>query len=301
MRERRETLTDLAGLVDGSSLAKLRTRLADIDGFDEQYAVDGLYIAGGLRDAVGGLDTDDVETVGLVVAFWAWIDDRADRAPSSAGDPIDWLSLIGQADTRTPRSAPRQPEEVFLARVAAALTRRARHPDDLAWWWASAATALRAMRREQQPELTADAPTYTEALEIATDSSTFVNLLAAGYLVGGLPRASRGLDLELPRLERLAALYSRLVNDLESAAKERLEGGGAGAFNTVLLLEPELGPANAVSFVSRQAQGALRLIERTRDLLDEHDPYARLVLHLVERVRSWYAADPERLAVRETA
>lgn len=103
--------------------------------------------------------------------------------------------------------------------------------------------------------------------------------------------------MALSDLERYFSIQQRLLNDLNSAEKERREGKGGSESNLVLLMETDLEPHMARSFVSKELSGVERMISEAMERLDSKDPFVRVISNALNNIRCWYENRPLRYQI----
>ncbi|HEY0133545.1 MAG TPA: terpene synthase family protein [Nannocystis sp.] len=284
-------MTRVAAAVDPTLLGRLLEWTQGFAGIEAHHAADGLFIGAAFRHDDLPDDPDAVFLVGLVITFWFWFDDRADRFLCA---PETWDALIALGADPTHVTTIDTPETRFFQRLAGALRERAGDPAEHRWWLSCSADVFRSMRAEEQMTRAGVSLSYAEALEIGADSTALTSILSAADLAHGMNRAARGADQRLARVERYMCLSQRLLNDLNSAEKERREGHAGRVSNIVLLLEATMSPAQARAFVETQRHGYERMTLESIALLGPDDGFGRLIHDGMRNIRRWYETGPVR-------
>lgn len=287
-------MSRIAARVDPALLARVTDWAAEFGDFAEHHAADGLYIAQECRHDGLPDDPEAVFWISIVIAFWFWFDDRSDKFICAEETPIDWDALFEfDRDPLLGRGGD-TPEERYFRRMSQGLAARARRPEEHRWWALHSVRVLRAMHAEEVVSRRGVAPTFAESLENGGDSTTLMSIMSSAYLAYGMDRPARLLDLRLANVERYMLLSQRLLNDLYSAEKERLEGHGGRPSNLVLMMERLLSPADARAFCEAQRQGYVRLMDRNLDLLGPDDPFGRMTAATMTCILRWYQIGPPR-------
>lgn len=286
-------MSKIAGKVDPALLDRIMTWAADFEDFAVHHAADGLYVAEACVEP--GVDGREVVLlIALVSAFWFWFDDRSDKFLREEETPVDWETLIAYGDEEPPASTGDTPEVRYFQRLCGLLEPLAAHPGEHLWFRIGSAKVFRAMYIEEQMSRSGAARSLVECMETGAHSTTLPSILSAAYLVRGLNRPGRHGDPRVANIERYLYLSQRLLNDLKSAEKERLEGHAGRVSNAVLLLESALSPARAQEFVEAQRQGYERLLLRNIERLGPADPFAATLARLIRCIHAWYGAGPLR-------
>jgi hypothetical protein len=150
------------------------------------------------------------------------------------------------------------------------------------------------MDAEEKMSRAGVASSYAEALEFGGDSTALTSIISAANLAHHMDRPARASDQRLVCVERYMCLSQRLLNDLNSAEKERLEGHAGRVSNIVLLLETSMSPAQARAFAEAQRSGYERLMLQYIDMLGPSDGFGRLIHDGMRNTFRWYDAAPVR-------
>lgn len=283
----------IADAVDPTVLARLLAWTRGVADLEEHHAADGLYIGAACRADGRPRDPEAEFLVGLVITFWFWFDDRSDRFLCG---PATWDDLIAMGEDPAFTSHDPAPEVAFFRRLSAELRARARAPGEHRWWLARSADVFRAMYAEERMSRAGEVASFAEALEIGADSTGLTSIVSSANLAHGMDRAARADDMRLARVERHMCLSQRLLNDLQSAEKERREGHAGRVSNVVLLLERSMAPAAARAFAESLRRGQERLMLQAIERLPAGDGFGALIRDGMSNIRRWYAAMPARYA-----
>ncbi len=278
-------------------LARLLAWGASRAGFSKQHARDALFVAEGWSDASGGLPSDDMFLLALPICFTVWIDDRSDRYLREATSPIDWEALFSFVETGAPPNGAMSVEVEAFDNLSTLLARRARHPEEHALWRVSSSRMLHAMHFEERSAKGFCSSSFAECIELGAYSTGIEMILMGAYLVLGINRPARTNTLWLPDAERYMCIYQRLLNDLHSAAKERLEVVDGTPSNATLLMEGTLTQDAARKWVRTQADAYRGLTDECFRRLGFEDPCVKIICDMRRQVDSWYEKSPERYEV----
>lgn len=284
-------MTRIAAAVDPALLERLLQWTQEFADIEAHHAADGLYIGAACRHADLPDDPEAVFLVGLVITFWFWFDDRSDRFLCG---PETWDALIALGSDPSHPTAVDTPEIRFFQRLGEALRQRAGNAAEYHWWLACSANVFRAMYAEEKMSRRGVSLSYAESLEIGADSTGLTSIISSADLAHGMDRAARGADQRLARVERYMCLSQRLLNDLFSAEKERLEGHAGRVSNIVLLLEGDMSRAQARAFVEVQRHAYERMMLQNIELLGPNDGFGRLIDEGMRNIRRWYETGPVR-------
>lgn len=292
-------MSKVAARVDPVLLARILAWAADFDDFAVHHAADGLYVAEACVDRAE--QRDQVLAIALVSAFWFWFDDRSDKFLREQQSPVDWDTLTAfERDEPPPGLAASPgglggtPEVRYFQRLCDLLAPLAAHPEEHRWWRVGSVMVFRAMAAEELMSRGGAARSLAECMETGAHSTTLPSILTAAHLVRGMNRPSRHADPRVGDIERYLYLSQRLLNDLNSAEKERREGHSGRVSNSVLLLENDMPPERARAFIEAQRRGYERLLIHNLERLGPEDAFAAMISRLVQRINGWYAAGPLR-------
>jgi hypothetical protein len=288
-------MSRIAAAVDPALLERLLVWTQEFEDIEAHHAADGLYIGAACRHDGLPDDPEAAFLVGLVITFWFWFDDRSDRFLCG---PETWDALIALGDDPNHQTRVDTPEIRFFLRLGATLRERvlARggDPAEHHWWLACSANVFRAMYAEEKMSRAGVSSSYAESLEIGADSTGLTSIISSADIAHGLDRAARAADQRLARVERYMCLSQRLLNDLYSAEKERLEGHAGRVSNIVLLLESSMTRAQARAFAETQRRAYERLMLQYIESLGPGDGFGRLIHDGMRNIRRWYETGPVR-------
>ncbi len=278
-------------------LARLLAWGAPRAGFSEQHARDALFVAEGWSDASCGLHSDDLFLLALPICFTVWIDDRSDRYLREATSPIDWEALFSFVETGARPNGATTVEVDASDSLSTLLAQRARYPDEHVLWRGSFSRMLHAMHFEERSAKGFCSSSFAECIELGAYSTGIEMILMGAYLVLGINRPARATAVWLPDAERYMCIYQRLLNDLHSAAKERLEVVNGSPSNVALLMEGTLAEEAARKWVRAQADAYRRLTDECFRRLGFEDPCVKVIRDMRRQVDHWYGKSPERYEV----
>lgn len=260
--------------------------------FAEHHAIDGLFIAQGMRSRPGS-DPEGDYVLGLTIAFWFWFDDRSDRHLLDEVSPVPWKELISCCEGEVPARRTDSSELSYWLRLADVVRSRSEDPSAYQWWLRSGTAVFRAMLYEEDASRSGRASHFSECYEYGGDSTAAQNIFASAYVVEGLPRIARATDLLLYDLEHHGRVYQRLLNDLRSAKKEMLEGAQGRTSNTVIFLRNK-GVGSGSEIISDALEGYGQLIKSKIAWLPAEDPFGKLYLRFMSTIDEWYSLRPKR-------
>lgn len=282
----------ISAAVDPALLERMLVWTGDLP-VATHHAADGLFIGSACRHDGLPRDPEADLLVGLGTMFWFWFDDRSDHF---LVDPATWDVLLSADPTAVSVDSAGSwaPELRFFLRLSEAVRRRALDDTEHRWWVDRSVDVFRSMHVEQRLSRAGGVPSYAESLEAGADSTALTSILAAANVAHAMPRAARGADQVLARVERYFCLSQRLLNDLNSAEKERREGPAGRVSNIVLLLEASMSPSRARAFAEAERRAYERLMLEAITSLGPDDEFGRLIHHCMHNIRRWYAAEPVR-------
>lgn len=282
---------------DEGVLRDVRSWGRDLDGFTNQHADNGLSYAqcvvNGVHDASGafveGVRPGDSRTMVLLAIDTAccalWIDDCFDVRVDGSSRSVDLPALVASA-TERPTTREGRGFHLLCARFR-------QEADSAAYelWVNSALDTFRAFHESSFVSSRAEPYSYAEHLQNGEQSIAVIHSMATISLICGFDMAARLRDPRVSRMLRNLSLMLRLENDLMSAEVERANKVRA---NAVLLLEELLQRAQAVAFVTIQALGYRRLLERDFEELGARDPLVKSARALSAATIHFYAASRAR-------